>query len=340
MSDLLIRENQELASYNTMGIAVRARYFTEIKSIAEFRELTRDSRYREAQKLMLGGGSNILFLNDYDGFVIRNQIKGKEILRQHEDGILLKVGGGENWHELVLHCVQRNWGGIENLALIPGLAGAAPIQNIGAYGVELEQVFEELQAIHIQTGALRVFKKDECGFGYRNSIFKGPEKGKYFIASVTLRLQENPPVNTNYKALADYLNQKSITHPTIKDVCNAVIKIRQSKLPDPAKIGNAGSFFKNPVISQQQYNRIGKKYPQMPAYKSGDEYKIPAAWLIEHCGWKGRRVGDAGVHTLQALVIVNYGKATGAEIWELAQGIQQSVKEKFGIALVPEVNVI
>ncbi len=340
MSDLIIRENHGLASYNTMGIDVRARYFAEVKSKAEFSELTTDARYRESQKLMLGGGSNILFLNDFDGFVIRNQIKGKEILRQEKNEILLKIGGGENWHELVLYCVQRNWGGIENLALIPGLVGAAPIQNIGAYGVELEHVFEELEAIHAETGELRIFTKDECGFGYRNSIFKGAEKGKYFIASVTLSLQENPPVNTNYKALADYLNQKGNSNPTIKDVCNAVIAIRQSKLPDPANIGNAGSFFKNPVIHQQQYHQIAKQYPQMPAYKSGDEYKIPAAWLIEHSGWKGKRVGDAGVHTLQALVIVNYGNATGAEIWELAQSVQRSVKQNFGIALVPEVNVI
>ncbi|MBD3615525.1 MAG: UDP-N-acetylmuramate dehydrogenase [Gracilimonas sp.] len=337
---LSIQENFNLAEYNTMGLTAKARYFISISSVQQLQTLLADSQFQSLSKFMLGGGSNILFIDDYDGLIIHMDIKGIEIEREYKDCVLLKIGAGENWHELVIYCIEKGWGGIENLSLIPGSVGAAPIQNIGAYGVELEEVFDSLEAVNIETGEIQSFNKEECKFGYRDSVFKNELKGAYVITSVKLRLHKNPKINTSYKALSDALERKGISDPTVKDVSDAVIEIRRSKLPDPAEIGNTGSFFKNPVISKKQFNQLKIEYPEIPHYPAGEKVKIPAAWLIDQCGWKGRRFGDAGVHKMQALVIVNYGKATGGEIWALAERIQHSVKEKFGVDLTPEVNIV
>lgn len=289
---------------------------------------------------MLGGGSNILFVNDFEGLVIHLNIKGREIIEENDKEVLIRVGAGENWHETVMYAVDNGWGGIENLSLIPGSVGAAPIQNIGAYGVELEDVFESLEAIDLETGISKTFDKKSCKFGYRDSVFKNELKGKYIITEVTLRLQKDPDVNRTYGALSEHLKEKGISDPDIKDISETVISIRQSKLPDPAKIGNTGSFFKNPVISEEAFRELQKEYPEIPNYPAGDEIKIPAAWLIDQCGWKGKQIGDAGVHKAHALVIVNYGNANGGEIIELAEKIRHSVFKKFGVKLIPEVNIV
>lgn len=335
-----IREEVDIADYNTMGVAANVRYFAEVNSIEEVKAAITFSRNEHLPMYFLGGGSNVLFIDDYDGLLVLMNIKGKEIMEENDEKVLLKVGAGENWHELVMYCVEEGWGGIENLSLIPGSVGAAPIQNIGAYGVELDQVFVSLEAIEISSGNRKTFSKEECRFGYRDSIFKNELKGKYVITSVVIELKKNPEINTSYRALSDALSDKHITKPTIQDVSNTVIEIRQSKLPDPEEIGNTGSFFKNPVISKERFEPLHKEYPEIPHYPADEEIKIPAAWLIDQCGWKGKRFGDAGVHKMQALVIVNYGNATGTEIWDLAQKIQHSVKETFGIALSPEVNIV
>ncbi|WP_428234767.1 UDP-N-acetylmuramate dehydrogenase [Gracilimonas sp.] len=335
-----IQENFNLSDYNTMGIAAKARYFCSVQSVGELQSLLADSRFQDTPRFMIGGGSNVLFISDFKGLVIHVDIKGVSIDREDEGEIILNVGAGENWHELVLHCVEKGWGGIENLSLIPGSVGAAPIQNIGAYGVELEEVFESLEAVEIKTGELKSFSKEECRFGYRDSVFKNEQKGLFVITGVKLRLQKSPKVNTTYRALSDKLEEKGIKNPSIKDISEAVIEIRQSKLPDPAEIGNTGSFFKNPVITKKQFEELESAYPGIPSYPAGEKVKIPAAWLIDQCGWKGKRFGDAGVHKMQALVIVNYGNATGEEIWNLAQKIQVSVKDRFGVSLAPEVNIV
>ncbi len=335
-----IQEHVNLSDFNTMGIAARARYFVSASSEMQLKQALEEHKALNTPLLMLGGGSNLLFVKDFDGLVIHVAIPGIEVIQENEQEVLVKAGAGENWHKLVMHAVEKGWGGIENLSLIPGSVGAAPIQNIGAYGVELEEVFVSLEAIEIKTGNRRTFTHSECRFGYRDSIFKNELKGKYAITHVTLRLQKSPKINTSYKALSAELSNRNIQNPTIKQVSDAVIHIRQSKLPDPAKIGNTGSFFKNPVIEQSRFKKLQKNYPDVPHYPAGDAVKIPAAWLIDQCGWKGKRFGDAGVHKMQALVIVNYGEATGKEIWELAQKIQSSVKQTFGITLMPEVNVV
>lgn len=335
-----IQERVDMAAYNTMGISATTRFFAEVNTLEKLKKVLAFSRQEDTSIYFLGGGSNVLFIDDYNGLLVRMNFKGKEIQDENEHEVLLKIGAGENWHELVLYCVEQGWGGVENLSLIPGSVGAAPIQNIGAYGVELEQVFVSLYAMEVATGDLKKFSKEECEFGYRDSIFKNELKGKYVICSVVLKLQKDPELNTSYKALNDALSKKGITKPTIRDISNTVTEIRQSKLPDPAEIGNTGSFFKNPVISKEQFEFLQKEHPEIPHYSAGDDVKVPAAWLIDQCGWKGTRFGDAGVHKMQALVIVNYGNASGAEIWNLAQKIQRSVKEKFGIALAPEVNIV
>lgn len=337
---LNIREHYDLKAHNTMGVAAKARYYVSVESTQALKELLADPVYSQIPKLMLGGGSNMLFIDDFDGMVIHMNIRGIEIIEENEKEVHLKVGAGMSWHQLVLYCVNEGWGGIENLSLIPGSVGAAPIQNIGAYGVELDQVFISLEAISVETGESKEFTKSQCAFGYRDSIFKQELKGKYIITSVTLALQKQPLVNTTYRALAEKLAEKGISDPSIKDVSDAVIEIRSSKLPDPNEIGNTGSFFKNPVISQQAFSKLEDKYPDIPSYPAGEEVKVPAAWLIDRCGWKGKQFGDAGVHKNQALVLVNYGSATGEEIWKLAQNIRSSVKDTFGITLNPEVNLV
>ncbi len=290
----------------------------------------------------LGGGSNILLKGDYDGLVIKNNIKGIEIIGETDEHIFLKAYSGENWHELVMYCVSRGWGGLENLSLIPGTAGAAPMQNIGAYGVELEKVFVSLEALNLETFGLEEFNGEQCEFGYRESVFKRRFKGKYFIYSVTLRLDKHPVIHAEYGDIKTVLAEQGIDwqNAGIKDISDAVIRIRQSKLPDPKDIGNSGSFFKNPVITPSHFDTLKSQYPDIKGFEQYNGIKVPAAWLIEQCGWKGKRVGQTGSHARQALVLVNYGDAKGEDIWQLAQDIIKSVKDRFGIDLEPEVNVI
>jgi len=337
-----MQKNVSLKKYNSFGIEVYADWLAEIEDVEQLLTILDDSP--DMRKLILGGGSNVLFLNDFHGMILHNEIKGKEIVSETDDKILLKIKGGENWHDLVMWAVENNYGGIENLALIPGKAGTAPIQNIGAYGVEIKDVLQEVHAIDMTTGYPVKFSREDCRFGYRNSIFKKPEnKGKYFITAIVLELtKKNHKLRTGYGAIQDILKTKKIFSPTIKDVAEAVIEIRRSKLPDPKETGNAGSFFKNPFIDKILLHKLLDKYPEMPYYPTDKNniYKVPAGWLIEQTGFKGKRFGNAGVHDRQALVLVNYGGATGQEIKKLAEMIIAEVKKKFFITLQPEVNFI
>jgi UDP-N-acetylmuramate dehydrogenase len=336
-----ILENHSLKRYNTFGVDVSARYFCRVKTREDFIYLVQHRFRQTGNILLLGEGSNILLCRDFDGLVVKNEINGIEMIKEDSDHVWVTSLSGTIWQDLVSYCVGRNYGGIENLSLIPGTVGAAPIQNIGAYGVELKDTFVSLEAIDLQTGDVLVFTKDACGFGYRQSVFKGAEKGKYFIYAVTLKLSKHPALNTLYGDIQKVLERKTgHATATIRDVSDAVIEIRKSKLPDPQLIGNAGSFFKNPEIEISGAERLKEKYPAMPFYPSHDRIKIPAAWLIEQCGWKGKRIGNTGNHERQALVIVNYGNATGEEILQHAKNVQRSVNERFGILLEPEVNFI
>lgn len=336
-----IQKNISLAAYNTFGINVTAQSFCVVKSLEDIQYLISNILPAYQKYLIIGGGSNVLFCNNFDGLIIKNELSGIECIKEDAQHVWIKSYAGTVWHQLVQYCVQHNYGGIENLSLIPGTVGAAPMQNIGAYGEEIKNVFYELTAIHLTTGNQVQFYNNDCHFGYRESIFKKEEKGKYFIYSVTLKLTKQPKINTTYGDIQKILAQKNITHPSINDVSEAVIDIRKSKLPDPLILGNAGSFFKNPEISITQASKLIKEYPNMPQYKlPNGNIKIPAGWLIEQAGWKGKRIGNTGNHAQQALVIVNYGNATGNEIWEHAQQVQQSVFEKFDILIDPEVNII
>lgn len=336
-----ILKNASLKPYNTFGLEAAATYFTTISSVKELKELTLDNLFEQYPSLILGGGSNILLTQDFNGIIIKNEVKGIEIVKETEEHIWLKVGGGEVWHDFVLYCVNQGYGGIENLSLIPGTVGAAPMQNIGAYGVEIKDVFDSLEAFHWQSGKVKTFDNEASQFGYRESIFKHSHKGQYFILNVTFRLNKNPVLNLDYGAIRDTLTEMGIENPTIKDVSTAVISIRQSKLPDPKEIGNSGSFFKNPVITKAQFRKIQSKYDNVPSYPIDEEHvKVPAGWMIEKAGWKGYRRGDIGVHKNQALVLVNYGNGSGAEIKKLAQEIIDSVFENFEVNLLPEVNII
>ncbi len=327
-----------LKQYNTFSIDIKAKRLVRIHNEEKLVEFI-DSN--EEELFILGGGSNILFTKDVDKTILKNELKGINILEKDESTVKVEVGSGENWHELVLWTLKNDFGGIENLSLIPGTVGAAPIQNIGAYGVELKDVFIALEAIHIKTGERKRFSKEDCKFGYRESIFKKSFKGQYFIIKVILELTcSKHQLHTSYGPILKTLEEESIDVPTIQDISQAVIKIRSSKLPDPQKIGNAGSFFKNPEIPIAQFQDFIKKYPEAPHYIINEQkVKIPAGWLIQECGWKGKREGDAGCHKFQALVLVNYGKAKGKEILNLAKRIQKSVFNKFGIEIVPEVNI-
>jgi len=337
-----IENDVNLRPYNTFGIDVKTKHFCRIQSPEEFQELLSSPQYQNSKRLTLGGGSNLLFTQDFEGIIIKNEIKGIEIAWESDDRIVIKVGAGEAWHNLVMHCVNRNWGGIENLSLIPGTVGAAPMQNIGAYGVEIKDAIESVEGIDMITGQVRSFNNDECQFSYRESVFKHELKEKYFISSVTLSLtKKNHIMNTHYGAIQDTLKQQQVNDVTIKAISDAVIFIRQQKLPDPSLIGNAGSFFKNPTIDQTHFESLKKQYSTIPAYPTENQYiKVPAGWLIEQCGWKGKRINNIGVHSQQALVLVNYGSGNGNEIYELAKAIQSSVKEKFDIQLSTEVNII
>jgi len=334
----IIKNNVSLKPYNTFGIDVNAKRFLEINNPVELTEVQKIADMYPV--LILGGGSNILFTRDYEGIVIKNNLKGIELVRETETEVWVKAASGEIWHELVLYCISKNYGGIENLSLIPGTVGAAPIQNIGAYGAELKDVFDSLEALNLDDLSLTTFNSKECRFGYRDSIFKQETKGQYLITSVTIRLHKFPQINTSYGAIQAVLDQKGISHPTIADVSAVVCEIRNSKLPNPAIIGNAGSFFKNPEIPENEYLALKDKYPGMPGYKTHHGIKIPAGWLIESCGWKGKRIGNTGSHKDQALVLVNYGNASGEEVKALASEIIASVKSKFGVTLQTEVNII
>ncbi|HOX83711.1 MAG TPA: UDP-N-acetylmuramate dehydrogenase [Chryseolinea sp.] len=337
-----IEHQVDLLPYNTFGISHKANYFIEIHSVEEAQELFRSDVFKTNQHLFLGGGSNILLTKDFDGLVIKVSILGKEIIGEDENTITLKVSAGENWHDVVRYCVDKNWGGLENLSLIPGTVGAAPIQNIGAYGVEIEKNIFEVETVEISTGKTKTYMHDECHFGYRESVFKTKLKDQFLISSITLTLtKKNHLLHINYGAIADTLLQNGIKNISIRDVSDAVIQIRSSKLPDPKKIGNAGSFFKNPSIQNDLHDFLKTQYTSMPSFPTQNGLvKIPAAWLIEQCGWKGNKINNIGVHQHQALVLVNYGGGSGEEIWNLAMKIQASVKEKFDITLQPEVNIL
>lgn len=337
---LNIQQNISLKSYNTFGIEVLARHFISVQSVDELQEVLTLTEH--PNKFILGGGSNMLLTKNIDALVVHIDIRGKDIVKQDTHHVEIQCMAGENWHEFVLWCIDNDLGGLENMSLIPGNVGTAPIQNIGAYGTELKDTFISCDVIDINTGQLRTFTKKECHFGYRNSIFKNELKGKYIIISVNFKLTTgNHEIKTSYGAIEKELAENNIVSPTIKEVSDAVIAIRQSKLPDPKKLGNSGSFFKNPIVTKKAFDHFYKSNPTAPFYTVSDsEIKIPAGWLIEQAGFKGKRFGDAGVHKNQALVLVNYANASGTEIWELALKIQARVKEKFGIEIEPEVNVI
>ena len=291
--------------------------------------------------MVLGGGSNVLFTRDFNGCILKNNLKGIELIREDDSSYYVKTFAGENWHSFVMHCIHHNYAGLENLSLIPGNAGASPMQNIGAYGVEIKDVFYELEALHMEDGSLHTFHAEDCAFGYRESVFKRKYKGEFIICNVSFQLKKQPVFHTSYGALEEELEKMGIQELSIKAVSDAVIRIRSSKLPDPSMVGNAGSFFKNPVITQYQYDILKKSHPSIPGYPAGvGLIKLAAGWLIEQCGWKGYREGDAGCYPKQALVLVNYGQAKGQEIWDLSCRIIESVKEKFDVELEREVNII
>ena len=338
---MFIVENHPLLTFNSFAIKVKAKYFTSVHSINEIAEVVnKNNKEFNESLLILGGGSNILFTKDFNGWVLKNELKGIELIKEDEHYFYIKAMAGENWHQFVQYCVDHNYAGVENLSLIPGNIGASPMQNIGAYGVEIKDVFVELEAYHIADQQLVTFTKSDCNFGYRESIFKTNYKNQFIITSVCFRLQKKPTYNTTYGAIEKELELMKVSTPSIQSISAAVIRIRQSKLPDPVKIGNAGSFFKNPVIPQSQFEALKLAFPSIPSFPNNHLVKLPAGWLIEQCGWKGYRKNDAGCYPLQALVLVNYGKATGAEIFELSQKIIDSVKTKFGIELEREVNII
>ena len=338
---MIIQKDIQLKPFNTFGIEATAKYFIEVSSIEQLQEILQNPDYQSTERLILGGGSNMLLTKDFDGLVIKITIKGFEVVNENEDNIWLKVGAGVVWHDLVLQCVNHNYAGMENLSLIPGTVGAAPMQNIGAYGIEIKEIFEELQALEIATGEIKNFDKAMCNFGYRESIFKHEAKGKYIILNVTFKLNKRPTFHIEYGAIKDTLAEMNISEMSIKSISDAVIHIRQSKLPNPAEIGNAGSFFKNPEIPNSQFETLKAQFPTIPSYPVSDTTtKVPAGWLIEQAGWKGQRFGNVGVHAKQALVLVNYGGGKGEEIKDLSQKIQASVKEKFEIQLSVEVNFI
>lgn len=337
---MIIEEHKSLKKHNTFGVAVNAKYFTRVNSLTQLRKALASDVHNE--QLLLGGGSNILFTKDVDALVIHLNLKGikEEVL--DDNHILLHVKAGENWHDLVRYCVNKNYGGIENLSLIPGNTGTAPIQNIGAYGVELKDVLVNCTVLDKTTGQLKVLTKKDCHFGYRDSIFKNEAKGKYIILEVQLKLtRKNHNIHIEYGAIKSELEKVGCENPTISDVSDAIIRIRESKLPDPKKLGNGGSFFKNPILSASSFTTFHQNHPEAPYYEvENNQYKVPAGWLIDKAKLKGYRIGDAGVHKNQALVLVNYGTATGKDILQLSKYIQKTIVEKYGIQLIPEINIV
>ena len=336
-----VHENYSLRNYNTFGVAAIAKHFATFFSEEELKECLEENN-PVLSKMILGGGSNILFTKDFDGLVLKNEISGINIINEDEEFIFINAGAGVKWHSFVMFCVNNNFGGVENLSLIPGNVGASPMQNIGAYGVEVKDVFYQLEAFHLQEKVRTTFSAKDCEFGYRESVFKNKYKDQFAILNVTYRLKKNPVYNISYGAIETELQKKNVKELSVKAISDAVISIRSSKLPDPKIIGNAGSFFKNPIIKSHELYALKEPIDQnIPFYKIDKEhFKIPAGWLIEKCGWKGFRKGDVGCYEKQALVLVNYGNATGKEIYNLSEEIKISVKEKFGIELEREVNII
>jgi len=335
-----VQKNVSLKSFNTFGIDVKATAFTAVTSVVQLQELLHT--YKADDIFVLGGGSNMLLKGDVHKFVIHIALRGIEIIQETDTHVHLKVMAGENWHSFVQYCVENDLGGVENLSLIPGNVGTSPIQNIGAYGVELKDTFLSCEAVSRETGEVRTFSLEACKFDYRDSIFKNEAKDAYIITAVTFKLtKKNHVLHTEYGAIQEVLDRNGIQKPTLRDVSQAVIQIRQSKLPDPLVLGNSGSFFKNPIIDQEAFTALRKAHPEVPYYPVGEnKIKVPAGWLIEQAGFKGKRFGDAGVHDKQALVLVNHGNASGEEIWNLAMKIQKEVHRKFGLTITPEVNII
>ena len=337
-----IQENISLKNYNTFGVEAKAHYFVEVHDLHELKYATEFAKINHIKILFLGGGSNLLFTQDFDGLVIKLNLKGisEEIL--DENHVLVSAKAGENWHEFVLYTLSKNYGGLENLSLIPGNVGTCPIQNIGAYGTEIKDHFVSCKALNLETSEIEELSLEDCKFGYRDSIFKTSAKGKYVIVEVTFKLTtQNHHIKTEYGAISTELKNLGIENPTIQEVSKAVINIRQSKLPNPAEIGNAGSFFKNPSIPLAQFENLKEKFPEIQGYANGDWVKVPAGWLIENAGWKGKQIGNVASHKLQALVIINAtGNASGKEIYDFSTQIIESVKEKYGIELEREVNIL
>ncbi|MEY8848086.1 UDP-N-acetylmuramate dehydrogenase [Psychroserpens sp. XS_ASV72] len=335
-----IQNNISLQPYNTFGIDVKAKQFVSISSVEDLKHIYSSSDY--PNKFILGGGSNMLLTKDIDALVIHVNLKGIHIIESFDDRVLVQANAGENWHEFVLWTLKNDYGGLENLSLIPGNVGTSPIQNIGAYGVELKDCFHSCEALNLETLNIESFDKEDCRFDYRNSIFKQEAKGKYIILNVTFSLTKtNHPLKTEYGAIKSELDRLHVSNPTIQDISKAVINIRQSKLPDPKKIGNSGSFFKNPILTKAAFEKLQTNFPDVPHYKvSETEVKVPAGWLIETAGFKGKTFKNYGVHKKQALVLVNYGGATGKDILDLSQLIQTTILRIFNISIEAEVNII
>ena len=342
---MMIKENISLKQYNTFGINVAAKYFAEFTTVDELHELLEVKKQQtinnKQQALILGGGSNILFTKDFNGLVLKNNISGIKIVHEDDHYLYVQVGAGENWNSFVQHCLQHGWAGVENLSLIPGNVGASPMQNIGAYGVEIKNVFYSLEAFHLKEKKSVNFSLNDCAFGYRESVFKTKFKNQFAITSVTYRLNKVPEFNISYGAVEQEIQKAGVKELSIKAIADAVISIRSSKLPDPNTIGNAGSFFKNPHVSAGDFDKLKEQFPKIVGYvQENGDFKLAAGWMIEYCGWKGFRRGDAGCHHWQSLVLVNYGNASGKEIYDLSEEVLQSVKERFGVELEREVNII
>jgi UDP-N-acetylmuramate dehydrogenase len=335
-----IHTNFSLKNFNTFGIEAKARKFVAVDSVAELKSVLK--QHQDEKKFILGGGSNMLLTQDIDALVIHIDLKGKKVIQENEDYVWVECQAGENWHEFVLWTLAQNYGGLENMSLIPGNVGTTPVQNIGAYGAEIKDTMTSCEAIKIDTFETKTFSNADCHFGYRESVFKQEVKDQYIITSVVFQLtKQNHTINTGYGDIQSELTKKGIENPTIQDVSNAVIAIRKSKLPDPKDLGNSGSFFKNPILLKSDFEKIHVQFPEMKYYDvSETEVKVPAGWLIEQAGFKGKRFGDAGIHKNQALVLVNYGNATGQEILDVSKDIQKTIYEKFGIQIEAEVNVI
>ena len=333
--------NCDLKEFNTFHLSALAKWFSVFRSEDELMEILSSREFKSENPFVLGGGSNILLMGDLNAFVLKNEILGKEVIRETEEHYFVRVGAGELWHDFVAWCIGYNMAGLENLSLIPGRVGASPMQNIGAYGVELKDVFHELEAIEILSGQKRVFSAEDCRFGYRESVFKNEEKGKYIINRVIFRLNKKPVFKIAYGAIESELERMKVSELSISAISEAVIRIRRSKLPDPSVLGNAGSFFKNPEISKEQFTSLKNQFPQLVSFPlENGNYKLAAGWLIEHAGLKGYRHNDAGVHELQALVIVNYGNASGKQLFELSDYVLSKVHQKFGVTLEREVNIV